>query len=103
MRCTHFESLEAREMFNTYTVNTVADSGMGSLRWAIGQANSNSGADTINFNIPGGGLQTITPATPFDDITGPTTINGYSQPGSSPNTLAVGDNAVLRVRIDGTN
>ena len=98
-----FERLESRQMMNTYTVNSVADGGTGSLRWAIGQANANAGADTINFNIPGGGLATITPASQLPDITGPTTINGYSQPGSSPNTLPTGDNAVLRVRLDGTN
>src|SRR5208282_443464 len=30
------------------------------------------------------------------------TINGYSQFGASPNTLAVGDNAVLKIQLDGT-
>jgi len=36
----------------TYTVTTTADSGAGSLRWAIEQANANPGADGIDFNIP---------------------------------------------------
>lgn len=36
----------------TYTVTTTADSGAGSLRWAIEQANGNPGADVIDFNIP---------------------------------------------------
>ena len=31
------------------------------------------------------------------------TIDGYTQPGSSPNTLATGDNAVLKVELNGTN
>ena len=35
----------------TYTVDTTADSGAGSLRWAITQANGNGGQDTIDFNI----------------------------------------------------
>jgi len=30
-------------------------------------------------------------------------IDGYTQVGASPNTLAVGNNAVLKVVIDGTN
>jgi len=36
----------------TYTVTTTADSGTGSLRWAINSANGNPGADLIEFNIP---------------------------------------------------
>lgn len=36
----------------TYTVTTTADSGAGSLRLAIEQANANPGADGIDFNIP---------------------------------------------------
>jgi hypothetical protein len=31
------------------------------------------------------------------------TIDGYTQPGSQPNTLAVGDDAVLTIELDGTN
>jgi hypothetical protein len=31
------------------------------------------------------------------------TIDGYTQPGASENTLAVGDNADLRIRLDGVN
>src|SRR5262245_48088374 len=32
-----------------------------SLRAAIQEANANNGKDTINFNIPGSGVQTISP------------------------------------------
>ena len=39
----------------TYTVTTTADSGAGSLRQAILDANANAGADTIAFDIPGSG------------------------------------------------
>lgn len=46
---------------NTYTVVNTADSGAGSLRQAIMDANSNPGADTIAFNIAGTGVHTITP------------------------------------------
>ena len=37
----------------TYTVTNTNDSGAGSLRQAIMDANTNVGADTIAFNIPG--------------------------------------------------
>ena len=35
-----------------FTVTKTADSGTGTLRWAIEQANTNSGHDGIEFNIP---------------------------------------------------
>ena len=37
----------------TYTVTSTADSGAGTLRQAILDANANPGADTIAFNITG--------------------------------------------------
>ena len=83
-----------------FTVTNVNDSGSGSLRQAILDANANPGADTINFNIPSPGVQTITPTTVLPDITNTVAINGYSQPGSSANTLANGNNAVILIRLD---
>lgn len=90
---------------NTYTVTTAADSGAGSLRQAILDANANAGADTIAFNITGSGVHTISPATALPTITEAVTVNGYSQPGSSANTNAPnqGTNAVIMIEIDGTN
>ncbi len=88
----------------TFTVTTNADSGAGSLRQAILDANANPGADTINFNIPGAGVHTIVLTTWLPNTTDPVTVDGYTQPGSSPNTLplAQGTNAVLNVEIDGS-
>ena len=83
-----------------FTVTTGSDNGPGSLRQAILDANANPGLDTINFNLPGSGVQTIAPTNVLPDITGPVAINGYSQPGSSANTLTNGDNAVILVRLD---
>ncbi len=41
------------ERLTTFTVTSTADDGsVGTLRWAINQANTNGGLDTINFNIP---------------------------------------------------
>jgi len=85
----------------TYTVINTNDTGAGSLRQAILDANGNAGADTIAFNIPGAGVQTITPATQLPVLTDVVTIDGYTQPGSSVNTLPDGSNAVLRIELDG--
>ena len=91
-----------------------ANTGTGtcSLRDAITFANSNAGADTINFNIdtmtdPGcvSGVCTIALGSSLPDITGPVTIDGYTQTGASANTNGplMGDNAALKIEIDGTN
>lgn len=81
------------------------------LRAAIAQANATSSADTINFSIPANDPKcngtthvcTITPASGLPAVTAPVTIDGYTQPGASVNTLAVGDNAVLLIELNGTN
>jgi hypothetical protein len=88
----------------TFTVTTTADSGAGSLRQAITDANAAVGADTIAFAIVGSGVHTIALATELPDITGPVTLDGYTQPGASPNTndTSAGLNTVLQIEIDGT-
>jgi CSLREA domain-containing protein len=78
-------------------------SGNCTLRAAIQQANATSGTDTINFQIPGSGVRTIAPVTGLPAVTDPVVIDGYTQPGSSPNTLASGDDAVLLVELSGAN
>jgi hypothetical protein len=87
---------------NTYTVTSTADSGVGTLRQAILDANTNPGADTIAFNIVGSGVHTIAVASALPTITGPTTVDGYTQPGSSANTnpTSMGLNTVLQIEID---
>ena len=109
----------------TFTVNSTADTPDASLagaacdtdlftggdqctlRAAIQQANATAGADTINFAIPGTGVKTVAVgATGFGAlpaITEQVTIDGYTQPGSSPNTKAVGNNAALKIELDGSN
>jgi CSLREA domain-containing protein len=74
------------------------------LRAAIEQANASPGADVIQFAIPGSGVQTIAPGSPLPTITDDSglTIDGYTQPGASLNTLAVGDDAVILIAIDGS-
>ncbi len=110
----------------TFTVNVTTDDpdaspgngtcaaagGVCSLRAAIMESNvlAAGAPHTINFNIPGGGVQTIQVGTGILGAVGlPTiqrgvTINGYTQPGSSVNTGATtfATNAVITVEINGT-
>jgi CSLREA domain-containing protein len=72
------------------------------LREAINAANASADADTIGFAIPGGGVRTIRPLSALPIIERDIVIDGYTQPGSAPNTLVNGDNAVLRVELDGS-
>jgi hypothetical protein len=86
----------------TITVTNTNDSNTGSLRQAILDANANAGQlDAIAFQIAGAGLRTIEPLSALPDITDPVVIDGYTQPGASPNTLADGDDAVLLIEISG--
>jgi hypothetical protein len=83
------------------TASNTNDSGPGSLRQAILDANASPGTQTIDFNIPGAGVRTINLTSPLPDITDPVVIDGYTQPGTSVNTLATGDNAVLLIELNG--
>ena len=67
--------------FPSFTVTTTADAGPGSLREAILAANAQAGLDSILFAIPGAGPHTISPLSPLPALTGPTVIDGTSQPG----------------------
>jgi hypothetical protein len=60
---------------------------------------------TIRFGITtaDNGVAIIAPNSPLPSITDTVIIDGYTQPGSSPNTLAKGTNAVLKVELDGIN
>jgi hypothetical protein len=49
----------------TFTVTNTNDSGAGSLRQAILDANNTPGADVINFNILGSEVHTISPISPY--------------------------------------
>ena len=86
----------------TFTVTSTADSGPGSLRQAILDANANAGTDTIAFAIPGAGVHTISPVTALPNITQPVTIDGYTQPGSAVNTDPIAHNAILLIELEGS-
>jgi len=63
----------------TFTVTNTNDTGGGSLRQAIQDANSNPGADAISFAIPGAGLHTINPLSALPLVNGAVTIDGTTQ------------------------
>lgn len=146
-----FDSLEDRTLPSTFTVLNTLNSGTGSFRQAILDANAHantlnpgSAPDQIVFNIAAtdpnhvyyrndgvaGQLSqaniavttasndaaiadidpdwqhswwSIRPTAFFPTITDPVVIDASTQPGSSPNTLAVGTNAVLAVELNGIN
>ena len=85
------------------SVTTLNDSGTGSLRSAIAGANAH-GSGLITFDLGTGcGPHVISLSSPLPTITVPTIINGYSQPGSSPNDLDVGDDASFCVVLEAGN
>ena len=97
----------------TFTVTNTNDTGPGSLRQAILDANANAGTDTIDFNIPAvtdsgcnavTGVCTIQPTSALPTITDPVIIDGYTQPGASSNTNPTGQglNTVLMIELDGS-
>jgi hypothetical protein len=78
----------------TYVVTNTNDSGAGSLRAAILNANASAGLDVVSFNIAGAGVKLITPQTELPaSSSSPIYIDGFSQPGWVAAPL---------VRIDGT-
>lgn len=109
----------------TFTVDTTSDASLAgcddgvvadcSLRGAIMRANAASDADTIVFDIPpsdpGYVAETahwriVRADSSFPIVSNPLTIDGYTQPGAAPNTLAPdegGSNAVLKIELNGAN
>ena len=95
----------------TFTVTDAGDAPLGgavhcnpgsttcTLRAAIERANANIDADTIAFGF-GGAAITIAVTAPLPPIAFPVTIDGTTN-GGTPNSAAVGTNAVITVRIDG--
>lgn len=97
----------APAMFATFTVTSTADSGAGSLRQAIIDANAAAGADTIAFNIPvgslTGGVGVITLTSALPTITEALTIDGTTQTafGGNTNNVTLGTGGTAGTGSDG--
>ena len=100
----------------TFVVTTTADTsdvsvngvcataaGACSLRAAITEANAYAGPATIAFAIPGTGPFEIRTTSRLPELVNSagTTIDGYTQPGASPNTAEHGSNARILVNVRG--
>jgi parallel beta-helix repeat protein len=88
--CPVFEAFEPRLLLTAFVVTSAADSGPGTLREAILSANTSGGADTISFNIGGGGSHTISllsnlPAIAAGD--GAVILDATTQPGYAGSPL----------------
>src|SRR6516162_8135738 len=108
------ENLEQKALLTSFMVMNTADSGAGSLRQAILDSNAApppaGGTNQIEFNIPttdpgyDGANQSwvIAPLSSLPTVTVPAFINGYTQPGASPNTNppGMGKNTVLKIELD---
>jgi titin len=90
-----------------FLVTNTSDTGAGSLRQAILDANDNPGVDQVSFAIPGTGVRTISPAAPLPPLTEAAVIDGTTQSGyvDRPlieiNGVSAGSNAGLRLLSGG--
>jgi hypothetical protein len=87
-----------------FVVTNTNSSGTGSMRQAILDANANPDSNLIRFDIPGPGPHSILPYTQITSIMQPVTIDGFTQPGASPNTNPMNQpcNGVIKIELDGT-
>ncbi|MEO8672926.1 MAG: hypothetical protein ABI411_16525 [Tahibacter sp.] len=92
-----------------FVVNSTADTGPGSLRQAMLDANaqivtggSACAPHEIHFNIPGAGPHTIRPLSALPPVLITITFDGYSQAGATPNSIPQGNNAALKIELDGS-
>lgn len=88
--CLSASSVAAQQ---TFTVTTTADSGDGSLRAALDQANDSPGLDVIEFNIDGGGSYAEIMLESILEVNDPIDIDG--------NTQGCDLNEGLCIRLDG--
>lgn len=82
-------------------VTTTANSGAGSLRQAIVDANNTLNGATISFDIPGGCPQVIAPTSELPALVRPTIVDGWSQPGSERNNSETSYDAVHCIGLVG--
>jgi uncharacterized repeat protein (TIGR03803 family) len=90
-------SMKTQAFGTVFTVINTNNSGPGSLRQAIIDANNNPGKDEIHFFIFGSGVHRIAPTEDLPAITDPVVIDGLTQPGASNAAWP----PVLRIELDG--
>src|SRR5262249_52859908 len=74
------EVMERRLVLSSYVVTSPGDGALGNtLRWAMLQVNSGSQPATIQFDIPGNGVQMIQLSSPLPALTTQVVIDGTSQ------------------------
>ena len=96
-----YESIVDDTLPTTLVVTSTADSGAGSLRQAITQANANPDFTYIDFAIAGSCPSTITLVSALPALATSLRINGWTQPGSVANSSETADNATRCVILDG--
>ena len=97
---TALEMLEGRTLLSTYTVTNANDSGAGSLRQAILDANAHGGADTVAFAI-GSGAKTINLAKGLPALGDQLTLDASTQPGYAGKPLITLNGAGAGASADG--
>jgi len=87
----------------TFTVVNGSDSGVGSLRQAILDANAAPDTNLIRFDTIYASKVWIQPITELPAITEPVIIDGFTEPLSAPNTNGAGEglNAAYRIILSG--
>ena len=75
------EQFEVRLLPSTFTVLNPNDSGAGTLRQAILDANAAGGSNSIAFHIAPSGVQTIALLSALPAVTSPVVLDGTSEPG----------------------
>src|SRR5258708_5791485 len=83
------------------TVSSVADSGPGTLRQALQDANDSPDANLVVFNFPGPAPYTIHLLSALPAVTSPIIIDGWSQPGFSGTPVVEVDGSTASNAIDG--
>ena len=97
-----WDVMERRQLLSTYVVTNTSDTTSAhSLRWAILKVNSDSTADTIQFDIPSSGVQTIQLTSPLPTITQSVSIDGTTEPGYKGSPLIVIDGSKAGAGADG--
>ena len=91
------ELMETRQLLSTFVVTNTSDAPIptaNSLRWAIQQVNADTFNDTIAFDIPGTGVQSIRLSSPLPALMNSVVLDGTTQPNYQ---------GVPLIQLDGSN